>query len=396
MAVHDDLSDLELALLLCLVSREHGLLSSPTHACGLLVRELQLAALKTFGLRCVVVDCHPDMTLESFASALLCPPSKPIAPTAVPGPSSSSTHSRPTPTPPPPPPPPPPLPADSLRPPPPPLDTSASAFRPPPDSLYQSDAQRHSWRAGSPPISPEPGMQIANCVLARDLDRAPIAVQIQALELLRTRRIFTRTSVQAAPRQFVFLPVVQAAFAGEAHVTPHLNDFLAIAHWHDPDLGFANLDDLDHDDNGGPSAISVDGLAFAPAPPLISEAEINRLTRASQQVEVDIDVLRYQMNIITFLRMHRAVAQGMTPAATKMMEKITRCLASIHNIDFVTPALVALAINKVYLHRIRLVAPDRERSLQWGSSLEAVEAVLAGVGPEQIIQDVLDTVTAPL
>ncbi|RDA94217.1 hypothetical protein CP533_0620 [Ophiocordyceps camponoti-saundersi (nom. inval.)] len=390
MAAHD-LSDLELALLLCLVSREHGLLSSPTHACGLLVRELQLAALKTFGLRCVVVDCHPDMTLENFASALLCPPSKPIAPSAAAGPSSPATPSRADP-----PPPPPPLPSDSLRPTPPPVDTSASFFRPPPDSLYQSDAQRHSWRAGSPPISPEPGMQIANCVLARDLDRAPIAVQIQALELLRTRRIFTRTSVQAAPRQFVFLPVIQAAFAGEAHVTPHLNDFLAIAHWHDPDHGFANLDDLDHDDNGGPSAISVDGLAFAPTPPLISEAEINLLAQSSQQVEVDIDVLRYQMNIITFLRMHRAVAQGMTPAASRMMEKITRCLASIHSIDFVTPALVCLAIKKVYLHRIHLVSPDRERSLQWGSSLEAVEAVLAGVGPEQIIQDVLDTVTAPL
>ncbi|PFH57419.1 hypothetical protein XA68_15097 [Ophiocordyceps unilateralis] len=378
-----DLSDVELALLLCLVSREHGLLSAPTHACGLLVRELQLAALKTFGLRCVVVDCHPDMTLDHFASALLCPPSKPAAAPAVAGPSEP----RPTQT-------------DSFRTTPPPVDaSSSSAFRPPPpqpDSLYQSDAQRHSWRAGSP-ISPVSSLQIANCVLARDLDRAPIAVQIQALELLRTRRIFTRTSVQAAPRQFVFLPVLQAAFAGDARVTPHLNDFLAIAHWHDPDQGFANLDDLDDDTNVGPAAISVDGLAFAPTPPLISEAEISRLAQFSQQqVEVDIEVLRYQMNIISFLRMHRAVAHGMTPAATKMMDKITRCLASIHGLDFVTPALVALATKKVYLHRIRLVSPDRERSLQWGSSLEAVEAVLADVGPEQVIQDVLDAVTAPL
>lgn len=39
--VHD-LSDLELAILLCLVSREHGLLSTPAHAIDDLIQELQL------------------------------------------------------------------------------------------------------------------------------------------------------------------------------------------------------------------------------------------------------------------------------------------------------------------------------------------------------------------
>lgn len=34
--------------------------------------------------------------------------------------------------------------------------------------------------------------------------------------------------------------------------------------------------------------------------------------------------------------------------------------------------------------------------MQWGSKLEAVEAVLADVGPEEVIEDVLDLVTAPL
>lgn len=34
--------------------------------------------------------------------------------------------------------------------------------------------------------------------------------------------------------------------------------------------------------------------------------------------------------------------------------------------------------------------------MQWGSKLEAVEAVLEGVGPEEVIEDVLAMVTAPL
>lgn len=109
-----------------------------------------------------------------------------------------------------------------------------------------------------------------------------------------------------------------------------------------------------------------------------------------------MDVVRYQMNIISFLRMHRAVADGITPAATKHFEQLTRCLAPLHKLDYVTPALVGLAARKIYLHRIGITTPDKERSMQWGSKPEAVEAALAGVGPEEVIEDVLELVTAPV
>lgn len=123
---------------------------------------------------------------------------------------------------------------------------------------------------------------------------------------------------------------------------------------------------------------------------------MNQLAKLSQQVEIDVDVIRYQMNIVSFLRMHRAVADGISPAATKDFEKLARCLAPLHNVNFVTPALVGLAARKVYLHRIRITPPEKERSMQWGSKLDAVEAVLEGVGPEEVIEDVLAMVTAPL
>lgn len=102
------------------------------------------------------------------------------------------------------------------------------------------------------------------------------------------------------------------------------------------------------------------------------------------------------MNIVSFLRMHRAVIDGITPTATKHFEQLIRCLAPLHKLDFVTPALVGLAARKIYLHRIRITKPENERSMQWGSKLDAVEAVLEDVGPEDVIEDVLETVTAPL
>ncbi|KAG6013499.1 hypothetical protein E4U54_006643 [Claviceps lovelessii] len=102
------------------------------------------------------------------------------------------------------------------------------------------------------------------------------------------------------------------------------------------------------------------------------------------------------MNIISFLRIHRAVQDGITPAATKHFTKLMRCLATMHSLDYVTPALVGLAAKKTYLHRIRITAPENERSMQWGSDVRAVAALLDQVGPEQVIDDVLNTVAAPI
>lgn len=94
--------------------------------------------------------------------------------------------------------------------------------------------------------------------------------------------------------------------------------------------------------------------------------------------------------------MHRAVAGGISPTATKQFGQLIRCLAALHRLDFVTPALVGLAAQKIYLHRIRLTAPEKERSMQWGSRIEAVESLLAEIGPEDVIDDVLGLVAAPI
>jgi hypothetical protein len=124
--------------------------------------------------------------------------------------------------------------------------------------------------------------------------------------------------------------------------------------------------------------------------------QVASLAALSEHIRIDVDVLRYQMNIVSFLRMHRAVADGITPTATKHFEQLIRCLAPIHRLDFVTPALVNLAVRKVYLHRIHIVRPEKERSVQWGSETEAVRTLLDGIGPEDVIEDVLGMVTAPV
>ena len=154
----------------------------------------------------MVVTCTPSTTLEDFASALLIPRD----------PSSSSY-----------------TPYETRR-----KSGTDSYFvaKPALSRLQSAEATDTSSRTTAP-------RDIANFIIAKRLDRAPNAVQIQALELLRTRRIFTRTSVQTAPKQFVFVPLLEDTSASQARVNKHLNDFFFVSHWHTSADGFVNLEE---------------------------------------------------------------------------------------------------------------------------------------------------------
>lgn len=403
------LSDVELACLLSLISNEHCIVSTPADCLHDLVTELQLITDRTFGLKSAVVECTPNTTLDDFASSLLLQPH-----------ASSPTTTR---------------------------SLSPYLSRTPHDSYFPAghvSFAHSSGRLGQPAIAPltpqTPGpshSQIANVILAKNLDKAPKAVQIQALELLRTKRIFTRTSVQTAPKIFMLVAVLGADSAGEAKVTQHLNDFFYVAHWVDPDEeGFAHLDGDDAssisytDDGRGDDQASIAStasvvkrrsrgstndllirnspkpLTMPPSntastgnnnkPPAFPAADISHLRQLSLRTAIDIDVLRYQMNLISFLRMHRAVAGGVTPQATRHLDQLVRTLAPLHGLEFVTPALVGVAARKVYLHRIKMVEPAKERSMQWGSELGAIQRLLEGWGPEDVVEEVLAVVSAPV
>ncbi|KXX79034.1 Uncharacterized protein YeaC [Madurella mycetomatis] len=388
------LSDLELAALLCLVAREHCLIGTEPDSVDELAEELRLIASKTFSLSSAIISCHSHTTLDEFATGLLA---------AAPSPSDTRSVSpyRPRYE----------QPQSSTG-----APSSASGTYFPVASAPRAVRGSLSPHIGSTIGLPSPSIgvgtsnsqashqpRIANVILAKDLDRAPRAVQIQALELLRTRRIFTRTSVQTAPKQFLFIAVVGAASGGQSRVTPHLNDFFYLAHWHDTEEdGFPYLDEesgrLNRARTGaGAGADELDdGARYPASAPLFAERDISLIAQLSQQAHVDVDVTRYQMNLVSFLRTHRAVAGGVSPTATKHLERLAKSLAPLHGLDYVTPSLVALAAKKVYLHRIQVVAdPQRERSMQWGSELGAVRALLEGVGPEEVIEDVIGLVGVP-
>jgi len=148
---------------------------------------------------------------------------------------------------------------------------SESPMRTRQDSYFlQSPAFRSVSRS---PISESfsDNRKIANVIIAKNLDEAPKQVQIQALELMRTKRIFTHTSVQNAPKRFLFIALLAG---GEGpRLTKHLNDHMFISHFHDPEDGFPNLEDLGNDGDSISSVVKkkvINDQIMAASAPIFS------------------------------------------------------------------------------------------------------------------------------
>jgi hypothetical protein len=122
---------------------------------------------------------------------------------------------------------------------------------------------------------------------------------------------------------------------------------------------------------------------------------------------VGADIIRYQQDIVVFLRLSRAVAGGITARSNMQFTKLSkyaqlicfpermhliipgRLLATLNGIDYLTPSIVALAARKAFRHRIVLAEPEDDRSLQYGSDIQAVTKVLAQATPDSILDGVL-------
>ena len=120
------------------------------------------------------------------------------------------------------------------------------------------------------------------------------------------------------------------------------------------------------------------------------------MTDLSKKITVTAEIKAYQQNIVTFLRLHRAVGGTISPRATHHFDILIRSLATLHGLDFVTPSLVGLAARKIYGHRISVCKPENERSMQYGSNLKAVSGLLGTTVAADVIEEVLSAVEVPL
>ena len=119
-----------------------------------------------------------------------------------------------------------------------------------------------------------------------------------------------------------------------------------ISHYHHPEDGFPNLEEGTAwimDDQASESSVVRRSVAGASSiqPVLLHNVrhrprslvpsssctkEIKTLADLSREAGISIEVKRYLHNILTFLRLHRAVGGGVSPRATQHFDLLVKCV----------------------------------------------------------------------
>ena len=338
-----DLGDVELAMLLSLIAKEHCIIQTEEEALDALEEEVRLIASNVLGLSCSSLHCTRSTTLEDFTHGLLIDES----------------------------------PMQSL---------SSPRYSNRRASAYNFERSYSGER-----------YQVSQVFIARSIGESAHQVQMQALELLRTKRIFTHTGVYSVPKPFLMIVISSPS---SPSLSKHLNDFLFISHFHGIDEGFPNVEEssgwVEDDKASISSVVHKTAPKAASVSPIFSNEDLESLSSLSQATVISLDVKRYLHDVLTFLRFHRAVASGVSPRATRHFDLLVRCLAPLHGLSFATPSIVALAARKIYAHRLTLVTPGNERSMQYGSDEAAIAELLAGLTVSMVIEETLLEVDVPL
>ncbi|KAJ5677762.1 uncharacterized protein N7477_003395 [Penicillium maclennaniae] len=353
------LSDLEVALYLCLVAREHCLIETTRDGVHDLAKELALICSNTFDLSYSILDCSATTSIGDIQHEILTADAR-------------KSQERPS----------------YFR-----LKTESSS------NLSLGMTPRD--RSKSPIPSPLPtDINAVNVVIAKDFNLVDDDVQGQVLQLMRTKKLVTESGFLNAPGDFLFIALVtKESDQLRPPLKLHLNEQLLISHYHDPSGGYLYLEENEYFSDSQLSACSVihTPKTFEKNRAKIDHLAINKLREASSSVTTSAEVVRYIQDIVVFLRLSRAVAGGGFCEGEERFRSIfqvsfdQRCryLAPLHGIDYLTPSIVALAARKVFRHRIIVANPEDDRSLQYGSGLRAVSSILIDVTPDSILDGVL-------
>ncbi|CAG7928850.1 unnamed protein product [Penicillium olsonii] len=344
------LSDLEVALFLCLAAREHCLIETTSNCINDLAKELALISWATFDYSYSIVECSSSTSAEDVYNEVLSPDAR-----------ANHRATRPW------------------------LNTEVSSKR----SSYKSFGD-----TSKPPATPTPltNHNVVNIVIAKNFNLASDDLQMHILQLMRSRELITESGILNAPEEFLFIPLVaRDSDHPQPPLKKHLLDNLFISHFHSPGDGYAHLEEDDYLSDGQISTSSVIHKSenHTKRSATLRQKDMAQLRDSSASVTTSAEIARYIQDIVVFLRLSRAVSGGVSAKANIEFSRFAELLAPLHGIDFLTPSIVALAARKVFRHRIIVTAPGEDRSLQYGSNIHAVSHVLAEVTADSILDGVL-------
>lgn len=129
---------------------------------------------------------------------------------------------------------------------------------------------------------------------------------------------------------------------------------------------------------------------------IISESYLQMMRERMKALTIIADIKRYMQDIVVFLRTHRLVRRGIPTKAVKDFDLLVRALCTLHDYQYATPSIVAIAARKVFPLKIELCHPEDEPTLNYGGDINIITNWLKKWDQSLIIEDVLNNVEPPL
>jgi MoxR-like ATPase len=233
------------------------------------------------------------------------------------------------------------------------------------------------WRPKDSTFELVKGPVFTNVLLADEINRTPPKTQAALLEAMQERRVTIEGETHPLEMPFFVLATQNPIEQEGTYPLPEaqLDRFLMKL-----TIGYPENEEEEtkimerriqwHDDD--PTA--------AIRPVISSEIFLGLQELVENDIYIDRSILEYIAKIVRATREHNLVEIGASPRGGLSLLKVSRCLALIHGRDYVIPDDVKMIVENVLSHRIILI----------------IEEMMEGTRPEQVIQEVIQDIPAPL
>ncbi|CAO3613683.1 unnamed protein product [Cunninghamella echinulata] len=193
--------------------------------------------------------------------------------------------------------------------------------------------------------------RLAQALIIQHLNNANDLIQAALLELIINKEIRLNTTRYTTPRPHFLTIAIIPESPYHNTISSLLLDHFFLSYRFKEEF-FQHSSSIPSLSNLLPNDIRSKSQSRRMA--LFQNEEIKSLADYASKVHINIDITRYIRDIVVGIRTHNLVQGGLTARTSQDIINVTRSLAAVFNKKFLTPDLVAVAIEKVVGHRLRI------------------------------------------
>lgn len=227
-------------------------------------------------------------------------------------------------------------------------------------------------------ISSSSSTRIAQALLVQGLDEANDSIQALLLELIVTKELRISNVRYNVPKPFFLVISVLPQGYNRLSISSQLMDRFFVSYNFEEDM-FQNSS----------TPVSLVRKSSSRRFALMKHEEIKALMEKATKVHVNIDITRYVRDIVVGIRTHPRVKGGITARCSQDLVTVTKSLATLFERDYLTPDLVTIAAEKVFSHRLHVLAINEHDDEM---EKEDMDANL----PSDIVAEILRVIYVPV